>query len=118
MGSAKRVLPAVLEQEMEDEIRLLARKAFAALNCSGVARVDFLVCGKSGKVYINEINTIPGSLSFYLWEAGGKSFGQLTDELIQLAFKRHRAQSRIIWSNDANLLAAMPSGIKGAKNDG
>ena len=113
MESAMRVLPAVLERSMEDEIKLLARKAFSALNCSGVARVDFLVDTDSEKVYINEINTIPGSLSFYLWEAGGKSFGQLTDELIQLAFKRHRTQSGLIWSNSANLLAGLPAGIKG-----
>ncbi len=114
MGGAMRILPAVLEKSMEDEIRQLARKAFTALNCAGVARVDFLIDTENGQIYVNELNTIPGSLSFYLWEAGGKSFGQLTDELVRLALKRHRAQAGLIWSNDANLLSGIPVGIKGA----
>lgn len=115
MESAMRKLPAELEKETEDKIKALARQAFQALHCNGVARVDFLYDQAGGRVYINELNTIPGSLSFYLWEAEGKPFRQLTEELIQLALKRNRIQERIIWSNEVNLLSGAAQGIKGLK---
>jgi D-alanine-D-alanine ligase len=114
MGGSLRKLPAELEKAKEEEIKALARQAFLALNCNGVVRVDFLMGRGSGKVYVNEVNTIPGSLSFYLWEAAGKTFRQLTEELIQLALKRSRMQERLIWSNEVNILSAMPRGAKGA----
>jgi D-alanine-D-alanine ligase len=115
MESAMRKLPAELEKETEDKIKALAQQAFQALHCNGVARVDFLYDQAGGRVYINELNTIPGSLSFYLWEAEGKPFRQLTEELIQLALKRNRIQERIIWSNEVNLLSGAAQGIKGLK---
>lgn len=114
MGGSLRKIPAELEDGKEAEIRALARQAFAALNCSGVVRVDFLLNKEDDKVYVNEVNTIPGSLAFYLWEASGKSFGQLTEELIQLALKRSRVQERLIWSNEVNILAGMRRSGKGA----
>lgn len=114
MGGSRKRLPAELEKEKEEEIRGLAQKAFLALNCSGVARVDFLLNREDGKVYVNEVNTIPGSMAFYLWEAAGKPFRQMTDELINLALKRGRMQERLIWSNEVNLLSGMPQTGKGA----
>ena len=114
MGGALRKLPADLEPEKERDIRALAKRAFHALNCHGVVRVDFLIDKRDEKVYVNELNTIPGSLSFYLWEAAGKPFRDLTEEMIQLAFKRKRVQDSLIWSNELNILADIPKGL-GAK---
>jgi D-alanine-D-alanine ligase len=115
MSGASRRLPADIPASTEERIRDLAQKAFLALNCVGVVRVDFLVNLENMEVYINELNTIPGALSFYLWEAAGKSFRQLTEDLIALALKRQRRQERLIWSHDVNILAGMGSGVKGAK---
>lgn len=115
MGGAKRKLPAELDEVTEKRIKELARKAFLALNCSGVARVDFLIDQIDGMIYINELNTIPGSLSFYLWEAAGKSFSQLLDGLINQALKRERQQSQLIWSQSVNILAGYSGGVKGGK---
>jgi len=113
MESTLRKLPAELEKEKEEEIKDLARRAFSALNCHGLVRVDFLLDRKEDKAYVNEVNTIPGSLSFYLWEATGKSFRDLTEELIRLALKRNRMQEKLIWSNEVNILAGSPGGVKG-----
>ena len=80
-----------------------------------MVRVDFLIDQKDGQIYINELNTIPGSLSFYLWEAAGKSFRQLTEDMINLALKRDRQQKQLIWSNSVNILAGYGGGAKGGK---
>ena len=77
-------------------------------------RVDFLMDNKSKKIYVNEVNTIPGALSFYLWEATGKSFEQELDEMIDIAIKRKNAKEKLTFSYDQNILA-MQGGAKGAK---
>lgn len=111
MSSLKRKCPAEIPQDKENEIRELTEKTFKALKCSGVARIDFLMdTADNDKVYVNEINTIPGSLSFYLWEAAGKSFEALTDEMIELAFKRDRERRGLSFSFKENIFA-----IKGTK---
>ena len=69
---------------------------------------------KSKKIYVNEVNTIPGALSFYLWEATGKSFEQELDEMIDIAIKRKNAKEKLTFSYDQNILA-MQGGAKGAK---
>ena len=100
-----------------EEIQKLTKEVFKILGCSGVARVDFLIDTKTDKVYVNEINTIPGALSYYLWEATGKSFEQELDEIIELAIKRHRDREKLTFSYDQNILAMQggSKGIKGAK---
>jgi len=111
MGSLKRKLPADIPPEMESQIKNLAVKAFKALGCSGVVRIDFLVdMDNENKIYVNELNTIPGSLSFYLWEAAGKPFSQLLDELISLALKRDRERQQLLFTYDSNIFA-----MKGTK---
>lgn len=86
-------IPAELPSGMEDEIRDLSIRAFCALDCAGMARVDFLVDKKSGRIYVNELNTIPGftPISMYtkLWEASGLPYGKLIERLIDLALERH-----------------------------
>lgn len=114
MSSATRKLPAELPDEMTEEIRNLAVKTFQTIGCNGVARIDFIIDKNTNKVYVNEINTIPGSLSFYLWEATGKPFEQLTDELIKLALKRDREKKQVVYTYDTNILS-MQGGLKGIK---
>ncbi len=114
MSGAKRKLPADISPKMSETIQYLAKQAFLTLQCQGVARVDFLTDRQSGKIFVNEVNTIPGSLAFYLWEASGKSFTVLTDELIELALKRHREKNTLIFSYESNILAGY-SGTKGTK---
>lgn len=107
-------IPADISKEKTEEIQNLAKEVFKVLGCSGVARVDFLIDTKTDKVYVNEINTIPGALSFYLWEATGKPFEKELDEIIDIAIKRHRDKEKLTFSYDQNILA-MQGGSKGSK---
>jgi D-alanine-D-alanine ligase len=117
MSSTKRRIPADLPEAVSDEIRRLAAETFGVLGCEGVARVDFILDGSNGHdtVYVNEINTIPGSLSFYLWEATGLSFGKLMDLLIAQALKRERDKGHKTVSYDQNIFAFSGTGNTGAK---
>ncbi|MDI3480385.1 MAG: D-alanine-D-alanine ligase [Tepidanaerobacteraceae bacterium] len=115
MKGAARKIPAPISEEKAEEIKHLAKKAFKVLDCAGVARIDFLVEKESMKVYINEINTIPGSMAFYLWEPQGIKFQDLIDNLIGFAIERRREQENNIYSFDTNLLKKASSGLKGAK---
>jgi D-alanine-D-alanine ligase len=93
-GKSRAVIPADLPAAAVRRIRTLAVRAFTSLDCAGMARVDFFVTRRSGRIYLNEINTIPGftAISMYpkLWEASGLSFPRLLDRLIALALERHR----------------------------
>lgn len=104
MQSLSRQVPAPISPELTQRIQQLAVDAFRAINASGCSRVDFLMDDETQQVWINEINTIPGSLAFYLWEASGLSFPALLDEMISLALKRAREQSMLHRSFDTNLL--------------
>ncbi len=92
------VIPAQLTARQTKQVREVAIRAFQAVDGAGMGRVDFLLDRRSGKVYLNEINTIPGftSISMYpkLWEASGIPYSQLLDRLIELALERHRDKSR------------------------
>ena len=112
MQASKKRIPADLPADMTERIKFLAGETFRVLSCHGVSRVDFIVDRKDNSVYVNEINTIPGSLSFYLWEATGLTFEALMDELVRLAFKRKEEQSRKTVSYSANIFA-MGGGVKG-----
>ena len=119
MTSLKRRCPAELPDGMTEEVQRLAIKTFQALGCSGVSRIDFLNDAESGELWVNEINTIPGSLAFYLLEAAGIPFDRLLDRMIELAFKRQRERSALTFSYDTNLLSLRcAKGAKGAKSGG
>ncbi len=105
MASLKRKLPAEISDEMKAEIQKLAVETFKVLGCNGVSRIDFLVDNDTNEVFVNEINTIPGALSYYLWEATGKSFSEEIDDLVQIAMKRKRERENLIFSYDQNILA-------------
>ena len=111
MADLKRRCPAQLPDGMTEQVQALSVKAFQALGCLGVARIDYLNDTETGELWINEINAIPGSLSFYLWEAAGISFSQLLDRLIALAFKRHREREVLTFSYETNLLAGAAEGL-------
>lgn len=87
------IIPAKITKKQIKEVQEMAIRAFQAVDCSGLARVDFLMDPKSGKIYLNEINTMPGftSISMYpkLWAASGLGYSQLIDRLLQLALQRH-----------------------------
>ena len=115
MAASSKKLPADIPNEKRDEIQKLAQETFKVLGCSGVARVDFLMDKDTEKVYVNEINTIPGALSYYLWEATGKTFEQEMDQVIDIALKRHREREKLTFSYDQNILAMQGSPKMGSK---
>ncbi len=115
MQASQKRIPADLPQEVSDRIRFLAGETFRVLSCHGVSRVDVIMDADNGQIYVNEINTIPGSLSFYLWEATGIRFDQLMDRLVQLAIKRQREQDMKVKSYDQNIFSLGGVGVKGAK---
>ncbi|MBQ6581393.1 MAG: D-alanine--D-alanine ligase, partial [Alistipes sp.] len=115
MHSTVREIPARLPEEQTTFIRTKAVETFKALACDGVARIDFMIDEKDNAIYVNEINTIPGSLSFYLWEATGLSFEGLVERLIEIAFSRKRDSSFKTTSYKENIFNYSLGGAKGAK---
>lgn len=114
MQSSEKRIPADLPDEISEKIRKMAGDTFSALSCHGVSRIDVMIDEEDGNIYVNEINTIPGSLSFYLWEASGISFQALMDKLVELALKRKRETDRKTFSYDQNIFA-LGGGVKGTK---
>ena len=117
MAASDKRIPADQPENVTDKIRKIASDTFKALGCHGVSRVDVMIDEKDGSVYVNEINTIPGSLSYYLWEASGVSFSELIDRLIKLALKRKREKDRKTFSYDTNIFT-MRGGAKGGVKGG
>ena len=115
MATLKRKIPAEITAEQREYIRSLAVKAFKCLGCNGVSRIDFMMDTQTGKIWLNEINTIPGSLSFYLWEPTGLPYPKLLDEMISLALKRDRQENALTYTFDSNVLEGVRLGGGGAK---
>ena len=113
MASASRIIPARISKELEEKIKETSKQAFKALNLGGVCRIDYLIDKKTNKYYINEPNTIPGSLSFYLWDKAGKRYEDLLDEMITLSIKDYKNRSKKVYSFESNILSNF--GIKGLK---
>ncbi len=118
MASASRKIPADIDDKLKEEVRSIATRAFRELNSSGVVRIDFLIDAKKGKVYINEINSCPGSLSFYLWEPIGKKYSELLDDMINIAIKDYKKRTSKTHSFKTNILQGFTGtkGLKGMKN--
>lgn len=114
MLSTDRVIPAKIDEKVEDRVRELAMKTFYTLNLSGVARIDFLYDKKNNHLFVNEPNTIPGSLSFYLWEPVGKKYEELLDNMINIAIKNYKRKTKKIVSFESNILNNF-NGLKGSK---
>lgn len=112
MASLDRKIPADITPERKKEIQQLAIRTFKTLGCSGVSRIDFMIDKDSDELYVNEINTIPGALSFYLWQATDLEFDKEIDKLVELAFKRKRQREERTYSYDENILAMNGNKIK------
>lgn len=114
MQASDKRIPAEIPEEESEAIRKMVGETFRVLSCHGVSRVDVMIDEDDRKIYVNEINTIPGSLSYYLWEASGISFTALMDRLVALALKRKRETDRKTFSYDSNIFA-LGGGVKGGK---
>lgn len=109
-------LPAEITEEQKQEIQSLALKTFNVLGCSGVIRIDFMIDEDINKIYVNEVNTIPGSLSFHLWRATNLNYTDLLDKLVDLSLKRNREDQQMTYSFDSNILSGYTqNGLKGVK---
>ncbi len=115
MASLGRKIPAEISDEKTEEIKALACDIFKAIGASGVVRIDFLYDTTTDKVYANEINTIPGSLAFYLWEASGVSYRDMIDRLVEVAFRRQRNRDNLTFTIETNILSGISFGSKGSK---
>jgi len=114
MKGAERKIPAPISDDLTKRIKQMAIEAFQYLDGRGTARVDFLVRGD--EVFLNEINTIPGSLAFYLWQEEGLSPSDVVDELIRLAFEAHAEKRKTVYNYKTGLIShAAARGLKGMK---
>ena len=114
MEATSRVIPARISDELTKKIKDTSLKVCDVLNLSGVVRIDFLIDGKTNKFYVNEPNTIPGSLAFYLWKYDGLEYRELLNEIIDLALKEYKQRVKKVNSFESNILENF-NGSKGVK---
>ena len=117
MSNSDMIIPAKVDKKLEEKIKEVSVETFKALNLSGVVRIDLLVDTKTNEVYVNEPNTIPGSLAFYMWTAIGTEYPKLLDDMITLAIKDYKNNSKKISSFESNILSTYngSKGLKGMK---
>lgn len=116
MTSLKRKIPADISLEQEHLIKSMAKATFKAFDSAGLVRIDFMINLESDEVFVNEINTIPGSLSFYLWQHSDIDFTQLCERLLKIAIKKHSEKQRLTFTFDGNLLSEYSNGKAGGKS--
>lgn len=115
MAGAKRFIPARIDRETREKIEKMTIDFFGATGGKGIARIDFMI-SKDKKIYFNEINTMPGSLAFYLWEKSGIPFKRLVRQLVELAIENWAEKKELITTFDNNILASFSwKGLKGGK---
>lgn len=112
MQSLTRRVPAPIGEELTKKVKQLAIDAFKAMDLKGVVRIDFILDAQDN-LFINEANTIPGSLAFYLWEPEGIPFSKLLDRMIEHAFEAHADKNRSVFSYDSTILSNLVNGSKG-----
>ena len=116
MQSLSRRIPAPISEQMTAQIQDYTKRAFQLFDCKGVIRIDYIIDKTDNSLYINEINTIPGSFAFYLWEASGLKYKDLLDELIQYAIKAYEDSSSSEYAYKSDILLNYGKGAKtGAK---
>ena len=115
MASLSRLLPAPIEDALKEEIQELSKKIFRLLDCKGVVRIDYMFDHTEEKLYITEINTIPGSMAFYLWENDGLSYEKLIDRMIGYAEKAHADRNKNNYAYTSEILKGASLGSKGMK---
>ncbi|MDO4484381.1 MAG: D-alanine--D-alanine ligase family protein [Clostridia bacterium] len=116
MASLSRLLPAPIEDDLKEKIQQLSCDIFRMMDCKGVVRIDYMFDKASNGVYITEINTIPGSLSFYLWENAGMSYAKLIDRMVDCAIRAHEDRNARSYAFTSDILQSVNlGGGKGAK---
>ncbi len=115
MASLHRVLPAPIGDELKNTIQETSKRIFRMLDCKGVVRIDYMYDRESESLYITEINTIPGSLSFYLWENAGLRYSRLIDRLVDYAEKAYAEKNASNYAYSSDILNQAVLGSKGAK---
>lgn len=118
MASLHRVLPAPIEDELRIRIQEMSREIFRMMDCKGVVRIDYMFDRESGNLYITEINTIPGSLAFYLWENAGMPYRKLVDRLVAIAERAHEDRNQATYAYQSDILKGAVFGAKGSKGSG
>lgn len=117
MASADRIIPAPIDDTLKEKIQSFTLKIAQELDLGGVARLDFLMNAETLEIYFNEVNTIPGSFSFYLWKHNNKNFAQLLQDCIADGLKRHQQKTGRVRHYATNLLSKRAStGLKSLKN--
>jgi len=114
MKSLSRVVPAPIGEELTGRIQKLTRDIFKIMDCRGTVRVDFIL-DENDVLYVNEPNTIPGSLAFYLWKECGVSFGELVDKMVEGALRAHADKNQNVYAFDSTILQKVAAGTKGSK---
>lgn len=114
MAGQQRRIPAPISDDLTKQVQHNALTAFKAVDAAGVTRIDSFVNEETGETWVMEINTVPGSFAFYLWEASGVSFRQLMNEVIDIGIAAHRAKSELMFTFESSML----SGLKGGKTGG
>ena len=104
MASTSRIIPARINKELAHSVSNISKDVFKVLNLSGVCRIDFLINSKTNDVFVNEPNTIPGSLSYYLWEKSNIKYSELLDRLISISIKNYKDRRKKVFSFDTNIL--------------
>ena len=115
MASLRRVLPAPIDDALRDRIQEMSKRIFKMMDCKGVVRIDYMYDAASDDIYITEINTIPGSLAFYLWEHDGIPYSSLIDRMIDIAERAHNDRNSANYAFTSNILESAGAGLKGAK---
>ena len=117
MASASRIIPARISKKLTTDIQNTSKEVFKLLNFSGVVRIDYLIDSKTEKYYVNEPNTIPGSLSFYLWKEDNLKYKDLLDEMISIAIREYKNKTKKTRSFESNILSGFngSKGVKGLK---
>ncbi len=115
MQSLSRQVPAPISDEMTKRIQDMTAEIFRIMDLKGVVRIDYMIDENSGRVYVNEVNTIPGSLAFYLFEPMGISFAKLLDKMVDAAFEAFRQKQASSFSYQSAILNKVAGGGKTAK---
>ena len=114
MKSLSRVVPAPIGDELTGRIQTMTCDIFKLLDCCGTVRVDFIL-DQNDMLFVNEPNTIPGSLAFYLWKASGLGFPKLIEKMVEDALRAHADKNSSVFAYDSSILKKVAAGTKGSK---
>ena len=114
MKSLSRVLPAPIGDDLTQRIQQMTKEIFRLLDFRGTVRVDYIL-DQNDVLFVNEPNTIPGSLAFYLWKACGISFPQLVEKMVEDALRAHADKNTSVFAFDSQILQKVTAGAKGTK---